>query len=103
MLSPREKSQLKQYVSLESQRASEVFDALSDPNRCKLFRMLAHKPGLNVSEAASVLGLSMPLASQHLKLLESKDLLKRQKRGKEVFYTANGEDSLVEAIAKVIN
>ncbi len=103
MLSPTEKNQLKKHVSLETQRASEVFDALSDPNRCKLFRVFAHKPGLNVSDAASVLNLSLPLASQHLKILESKDLLKRQKTGKEVFYTVNKGDALVKAIISVID
>lgn len=103
MLSPTEKNRLKKHVSLETQRASEVFDALGDPNRCKLFRVFAHKPGLNVSDAASVLDLSLPLASQHLKVLETKNLLIRSKTGKEVFYTINKDDPLVRAIISAID
>lgn len=102
MLNTQEKLRLKKHVSLDNQRVTEVFDALSDPNRCQLFRLVAKRRDLNVGEAASVLDVSVPLASQHLKILESHRLLSRQKRGREVFYSANTADPLVRAIIQVI-
>lgn len=102
MLNFREKRRLNKLVSLDNERVTEVFDALSDPNRCKLFRVIAKRQDLNVGEAASVIGVSIPLASQHLKILESNGLLKRQKKGREVFYQVDVGDPLVKAIVQVV-
>ena len=102
MLTPKEKKRLRQRVSLDNQRATDVFAALSDPTRCKVFRLLTKEVGLNVGEVASILEISMPLASQHLKILENTDLLTRQKKGREVFYKVKVEDAFASAIIKSI-
>jgi ArsR family transcriptional regulator len=102
MLSLSEKKQLRKRISLDSSRATQVFDALGDANRCNLFRVLIKKDSLNVTDAASILDISVPLVSQHLKILESNKLLLREKRGREVFYSVNLKDPLVKAISKVV-
>lgn len=102
MLSAREKSNLKQHASEDSRRLSEVFDALSDNNRCQLFRVFVKRTNLNVSELATLLGMSVPLCSQHLKILEKNRLLKRTKIGREVFYRINESDPIVSSIVKAI-
>ncbi|HET9722064.1 MAG TPA: metalloregulator ArsR/SmtB family transcription factor [Candidatus Saccharimonadales bacterium] len=102
MLTPAERVRLKKIVSEDNQRLAEVFDTIGDANRCQLFRLVARSHRLNVTEAAKVLRLSVPLASQHLKILEKNGLLIRHKLGREVFYGINQTDSLVTAIVKVI-
>lgn len=102
MLTPKEHSKLKKYVFSSNKRLVEVFDALGDTNRCNLFRLIVKRPGTNVSEVANVLGLSLPLVSQHFKVLHQHDLLIKTKAGKEVHYKLNGQDPVVLAMAKVI-
>lgn len=102
MLSPTERKHLRRLVSTDNSRLTEVFDALSDANRCRLFRLIAQRPGLNVTEAAKTLGLSLPLTSQHFKILEQNRLLHRTKSGREVHYWLNRQDATVSAINKVI-
>lgn len=103
MLSPKEHSQLKKHVSGSDKRQVEIFDALGDINRCNLFRLIVKRPGINVSEAANVLGLSVPLVSQHFKILEQNSLLLKTKKGKEVHYKLNNQDPIVLAIVRVIS
>lgn len=102
MLNIREQQNLKQYIAEDSKRLSEVFDALSDNNRCQLFRIFTKRTNLNVSEIASILNISVSLASQHLKVLENSGLLSREKIGREVFYKVNAQDAIVDSIVKAI-
>lgn len=103
MLTLKEHSQLRKHVSDSNKRLVEVFDALGDMNRCNLFRLIVKRPGINVSEAANVLDLSLPLVSQHFKILEHGKLLIKTKTGKEVHYKLNDKDSVVLAIVSVID
>jgi DNA-binding transcriptional ArsR family regulator len=102
MLTPAEYAKLKKHVSQSDKRLVEVFDALSDKNRCNLFRLIVKRPGINVSESANVLSLSLPLVSQHFKILEQNNLLVKTKSGKEVHYVLNIKDPIVLAIVGVI-
>jgi len=102
MLSPAEQRTLKQYVAEDSRRLSEVFDALSDNNRCRLFRLFAKNDTLNVTEIAALLSLSVPLTSQHLRVLEQSRILIREKTGRQVFYRLNTKDAIVSSIVRAI-
>lgn len=93
---------MKAHVADDNQRLVTIFDTLGDSNRCQLFRLIAKRPGINVTEAAGVLGLSLPLASQHFKILDQNDLLVKSKKGREVHYQLNDRDPMVQAIVKVI-
>ncbi len=58
----------------------KVFSALGERNRLRMALILQNGP-LNVSEIASVLGLSQSNASHHLKLLLDSGVLARSGRG----------------------
>jgi DNA-binding transcriptional ArsR family regulator len=102
MLTSRERKQLKTIVSEDNVRIVEIFETLGDANRCQLFRLAAKNPKLNVTEASVTLGLSVPLTSQHFKILEQNKLLIKTKVGREVFYSLNKKDAMVLAILKAI-
>ena|SRR6185437_5395291 len=103
MLSPKEHQKLQTYI-----RHSDVgptaaaFDALSEPNRCLIFRALLKTPKLGVGELASIVGISVPLASQHLKILLNANLVCKEKSGRYVLYCINDANSLVLALQKTI-
>lgn len=103
MLSPREHRKLENYIQgINVSRISAAFDALGEPNRCLIFRALLKSSDANVSQLASVVGISESLASQHLKVLLHADLVCKQKKGKHVYYDVNRQDSLVVALGKAV-
>jgi ubiquinone/menaquinone biosynthesis C-methylase UbiE len=68
------------------------FKALSDKTRLRLFNILIHYE-LNVNEIVSVLGMSQPRISRHLKVLLDSGLVSFRRDGLWIFYSVNNGDS----------
>lgn len=103
MLSPSEHRRLENYIQgMDVSRLTAAFDALSEPNRCLIFRALLKAERANVSQLAEVVGISNSLASQHLRTLREAGLIIRRKEGKQVRYDVNTQDALVRALEKVV-
>ncbi|HEX5456112.1 MAG TPA: metalloregulator ArsR/SmtB family transcription factor [Candidatus Saccharimonadales bacterium] len=103
MLSPRERRKLQPHIrGMDVTRLAGAFDALSEPNRCTIFRTLLKKDKINVGDIAGLLKISEPLASQHLKTLLSAGIVVRTKKGRNVYYSVNQNDKLVKALEKVV-
>lgn len=64
------------------------FDALSDPTRRQLFELLRASPR-TVNELASLLPVSQPAVSQHLKVLKEAQLVSMRKQGNRRIYSLN--------------
>lgn len=79
-----------------------VFKILSDFNRYRIFRLLAAQPKLTVSNIAQILNISLPLASQHLKLLVAANLLQKERVGKKVFPKIEKNNLFVQSILMII-
>lgn len=65
-----------------------TFDALGDPTRRMLFERL-RQGSCSVTELISVVPISQPAVSQHLKVLRDARLVKVEKRGKQRIYHLN--------------
>lgn len=102
MLNPAEITKLKKDLKSEDERLPIVFNALSDPKRCKIFRSFLERERLCVSDIARTLGISMSLASQHLKILEITKLLVRERDGRTIYFRPNTADPLVRSIIKAV-
>jgi DNA-binding transcriptional ArsR family regulator len=89
-------------IKNEDERLPIVFNALSDPNRCNIFRSFLKRDRLCVSDIAKTLGISMSLASQHLKVLEITKLLTREREGRTIYFRPNTSDELVRSIIKAV-
>jgi len=63
-------------------------DALGDPTRRKLFEKLRSGP-CSVNELVSVVPISQPAVSQHLKVLRDAQLVRVEKHGKQRIYRLN--------------
>ncbi len=59
---------------------------LGDETRQKIMALCCCRQ-LSVSEIVAQLGVTQPTVSHHLKVLRDAGFVKREKRGKEVFYT----------------
>ncbi|OGE78193.1 MAG: hypothetical protein A2751_03485 [Candidatus Doudnabacteria bacterium RIFCSPHIGHO2_01_FULL_46_14] len=78
-----------------------VFKTLGDINRYRIFRSLIEKKHMVVSNIAKTLSISMPLSSQHLKILTLSGLVNKKKHGRSVYYFLNLDNWSVRSIIKV--
>lgn len=102
MLDAREIEKLRALLKKEDERLPIIFAALGDPRRCKIFRSFLRRERLCVSDVARTLGISMSLASQHLKILEVTRLVVKEKEGRTVYFRPNSGDPLVRHIIQAV-
>ena len=91
-------------ITTGQDRLPVIFNAVSDPTRCRIFRLLMVTGGedVKVSDIAHIMGMTMPAVSQQLKVLEQSGLVTREKIGQIVYYKVKNDDPLVSSIVKVI-
>ncbi len=80
----------------------EVFKILGDTNRYRIFEMLSKYPKLTVSDIAKILKISIPLSSQHLKILEQGGILQKEKKGQKVYYKLRADNRIAQSIIKEV-
>ncbi len=100
MLSTRDIQKIKKGLLAEDGRAPIVFGALSDARRYQMFRLLLAHKDLCVTETAKIFGISVPAASQQLKILEMTGLIRRERMGKSICYGVKCNDPLVKSLLK---
>lgn len=80
-----------------------MFNALSDMGRYRIFKLLLERRDLCVTDVANVLNISVPAASQQLRIMELSGLVKKERQGQMTCYCVRAEDTLVKSIIKIIN
>jgi len=80
---------------------AKMLSALGDTSRFKIFKLLLSKKDICVSEIADEIGISVPGVSQHLKILESAELVAPERRGQTMCYQVKKENSFVRSIIKL--
>ncbi|MCL5046640.1 MAG: metalloregulator ArsR/SmtB family transcription factor [Actinobacteria bacterium] len=71
---------------LEVAGLSEIFKVLGDETRTKILYLLAHQE-FCVCDLSSILDMSLPAISHHLRLLKALRLVKYRRDGKQVYYS----------------
>lgn len=81
-------------------RYADMFSAMGTEPRLRIMRLLlsAHPDGLVVGEIQAELGIAGPTLSHHLEKLKIEALVKVQREGTYLRYSANGE-TLQELLA----
>ena len=69
------------------QRIADIFRQLGDPSRIRIFWLLCHCEEC-VINLSSLMEMSSPAVSHHLKVLRSAGLIVSRREGKEVYYKA---------------
>lgn len=69
---------------------AEMFRIMGDPSRLSIILACLEAP-ISVSEVAARTGLSANLVSHHLRLLRAARVLRAERHGKRIFYTAADE------------
>lgn len=102
MLTQKELLEKRQMLSENDARMAAVFKALSDVNRYRIFRILVEQPKLTVSNISQILNISLPLASQHIKILVHNNLLQKERKGKTIIPKLKDDNPFVKATIKSI-
>ncbi|HPH39712.1 MAG TPA: metalloregulator ArsR/SmtB family transcription factor, partial [Candidatus Fermentibacter daniensis] len=79
-----------------------VFRSLADRNRLRIVMILQRGP-LTVNEISTVLGLTQPNASRHLKALHEAGVLERRGIAGRAWYSLASGDDLVEAVSSLLD
>jgi DNA-binding transcriptional ArsR family regulator len=69
------------------QERSEMLKAMAHPTRIAMIEMLYEDRELTVTEIHSTLDIEQAVASNHLSILKSKNILKCRREGKKMFYS----------------
>ncbi len=74
-------------AALQFQTAADAFKILGDTSRIRIFWLLCHceECVINIS---SIVDMSSPAVSHHLKLLKTSGLIVSRREGKEMYYKA---------------
>jgi len=67
------------------QKTSDSLKVMAHPLRLKMIRILSTRPA-SVGELAGACEIPSPLVSSHLRLLSDRGVVKKQRRGRQVFY-----------------
>lgn len=101
-LTKKEISENRKIFSETDKSMAAMFKVLSDINRYRIFRLLAEHPRLSIGSIAGILSISLPLASQHLKILGLANLVQKERDGKKIFPKLEHSNPFVQAMIKTI-
>jgi DNA-binding transcriptional ArsR family regulator len=102
MLTKKQACSIKKEVSKGSVQLAAMLNALSDTGRLKIFRLLAKYEDLCVTDLANVLEVSVPAASQGLRIMELSGLVKKERRGQMICYVLVKNMPLVRALQRIV-
>lgn len=102
MLTKEEIRTARQDITTEEEQLPLMFNALSDMGRYRIFKLLLQRQDLCVTDVANVLGISVPAASQQLRIMEMSGLVKKERMGQMTCYCVRVDDPLVKSIIKII-
>ena len=87
-------AQSQSVISIESEdtivQLADLFRLMGDPTRLRIILVCLDNP-ISVGDIATRLSLSPSLVSHHLRLLKAARVLRAERRGKQIFYSAKDE------------
>ncbi len=87
---PRDQSDAPPLDKDQTAMLAELFRLLGDTSRLRIV-MSCLAQAKSVTEISNSLGLSQSLVSHHLRLLRGARLVRRERRGKQAFYSADDD------------
>lgn len=81
---------------------SALFKILSDLSRYRIFLLLMGSTRISIGNLAKILNISLPLASQHVKIMVQAGLLQKQRNGKRIYPKIEHGNPLVKIISRTV-
>jgi len=85
---------------LNYKKNAEVLKTLAHPIRIKILKELITRGACNVTQIVDILGIPQSTVSQHLSKMKSQKLIMNDRKGLEVYYSAQNKtiNSIVEIL-----
>lgn len=103
MLAKKELIQKRKRLNKHDKTMVEAFKVLSDLNRYQIFRILSEQSQYSVSNISQILNISLPLTSQHIKILTQAGLIHKERSGKKVFPRLEYSNPFVQTLIQAID
>ena len=103
MLTKAQVQEIREDVGSANRRLTMMFSALSDKGRFSIFRLFMQHRDICVTEVADVLRISVPAASQQLKVMELSGLVAKKREGQKVCYAVKRGDSVVCSLMRIVS
>jgi len=103
MLGPVQIKAIKNTIQDGEEQFPLIFAALGETGRFRIFRLLMKHQGLCVTDIANILGITVPAASQQLKILEMSGLIRKERRGQMTCYEIRDSDPVIKSIIKIFS
>lgn len=101
MLNKKQITNIKTELSSEEAAFPLAFQALGDPCRFKIFKVLMQYHDICVTDIANIFGITLSAASQQLRVLERLGLVKKMRMGQMVCYEINVENPIAKQLSKL--
>jgi len=102
MLAKTQVTKVRNSVSADGDRLSMFFGALSDVGRLNIFKLLLANKNLCVTDVANIFKISVPAASQQLKIMEMNGLVKKERQGQMICYCIRKDNPLVKDVQRMM-
>ena len=102
MLSKAQVRLIRQDVACADEQLPLLFGAMSDMGRYRIFKLLLRHDGLCVTDVARVLGISVPAASQQLKIMEMSGLIRKERMGQMICYSIKRDEPKIRALMRML-
>ena len=102
MLNKRDILKNQKRFSEKDLSVSALFKILSDTNRYRIFLLLMGSPQFSIGSIAKILDISLPLASQHIRLMVHANVLEKKRYGKMVCIELKQNNLLLNTLVKAL-
>jgi len=85
---------------VEDRKIMRMLDAMKDPIRMQIVFLLIKNVRTNVGGIAAQFQITRPAISHHLRVLKDAEVVTSEKKGQEVYYSANSH-AIAESLRKL--
>jgi ArsR family transcriptional regulator len=103
MLTKKQINSIKKAVFEDDDQMPVMLNALGDPGRYRIFKILMDHHEICVTDIASILGITVSAASQQLRILERIGLVRKERMGQMICYEVRDDDPLVKRFCKLFS
>lgn len=102
MLNKKQIANIKAELTPEGSAFPLAFQALGDPCRFKIFKVLMQYHDICVTDIANIFGITLSAASQQLRVLERLGLVQKMRMGQMVCYEINVENPITKQLIRLL-
>lgn len=84
-------------------RTPVMFNALADPGRFKIFKLLLHYKNVCVTDIAAILNITVSAASQQLRILEMTGIAAKERMGQMICYKIRKDEPIVKSLIALVS